>query len=60
MESEGPGKALIVLENSISSGRARSILKQMGWECVVCGDGDRAVDEYVPVSYTHLTLPTKA
>lgn len=47
MASEGPGKALIALENSISSGRARSILKQMGWECVVCGDGDRAVDEYV-------------
>ena len=29
MASEEPGKALIVLENSISSGRARSILKQL-------------------------------
>lgn len=62
MASEEPGKALIVLENSISSGRARSILKQMGWECVICGDGDIAVDEYVRVKpdmvLLGLELPT--
>ena len=62
MASEEPRKALIVLDSSISSGRARSILKQMGWECVICDDGDRAVDEYVRVKpalvLMGLELPT--
>ena len=39
--------ALVVVGNATSEGRIRSIMKHQGWRTEFCGDGDKAVDEYV-------------
>ena len=39
--------ALVVVGNATTEGRIRSIMKHQGWHTEFCGDGDKAVDEYV-------------
>jgi len=47
MSNEEQPLALVVVGNATTEGRIRSILKHQGWRTEFCGDGDKAVDEYV-------------
>jgi len=47
MSSEEQPLALVVVGNATVEGRLRSILKNQGWKTETCGDGDKAVDEFV-------------
>ena len=47
MSNEEQPLALVVVGNATSEGRIRSIMKHQGWRTEFCGDGDKAVDEYV-------------
>ena len=47
MSSEEQPLALVVVGNATTEGRIRSIMKHQGWRTEFCGDGDKAVDEYV-------------
>jgi len=47
MPSEEQPLALVVVGNATTEGRIRSIMKHQGWRTEFCGDGDKAVDEYV-------------
>ena len=47
MSSEEQPLALVVVGNATVEGRLRSILKNQGWRTETCGDGDKAVDEFV-------------
>ena len=47
MLSEEQPLALVVVGNATVEGRLRSILKNQGWRTETCGDGDKAVDEFV-------------
>ena len=47
MSSEEKPLALVVVGNATVEGRLRSILKNQGWRTETCGDGDKAVDEFV-------------
>ena len=47
MSSEEQPLALVVVGNATVEGRLRSILKNQGWRTEACGDGDKAVDEFV-------------
>lgn len=62
MTSTSKPTALIVLRNRISAGRIHSILHQRGWLTELCGDGDRAVDQYVNLKpdlvFIGLDIPT--
>ena len=62
MTSISKPTALIVLRNQISAGRIQSILHQRGWLTELCGDGDRAVDQYVNLKpdlvFIGLDIPT--
>ena len=62
MTSTSKPTALIVLRNRISAGRIQSILHQRGWLTELCGDGDRAVDQYVNLKpdlvFIGLDIPT--
>ncbi len=62
MTSTSKPTALIVLRNQISAGRIQSILHQRGWLTELCGDGDRAVDQYVTLNpdlvFIGLDIPT--
>ena len=62
MTSTSKPTALIVLRNRISAGRIQSILYQRGWLTELCGDGDRAVDQYVNLKpdlvFIGLDIPT--
>lgn len=62
MTSTSKPTALIVLRNQISAGRIQSILHQRGWLTELCGDGDRAVDQYVNLKpdlvFIGLDIPT--
>ena len=62
MTSTSKPTALIVLRNQISAARIQSILHQRGWLTELCGDGDRAVDQYVNLKpdlvFIGLDIPT--
>lgn len=47
MSTEEQPLALVVVGNATTEGRIRSIMKHQGWRTEFCGDGDKAVDEYV-------------
>ena len=47
MSNEEQPLALVVVGNATTEGRIRSIMKHQGWRTEFCGDGDKAVDEYV-------------
>ena len=47
MSSEEAPLALVVVGNPTTEGRIRSIMKHQGWRTEICGDGDKAVDEFV-------------
>jgi len=47
MSIEEQPLALVVVGNATTEGRIRSIMKHQGWRTEFCGDGDKAVDEYV-------------
>ena len=47
MSDEDQPLALVVVGNATTEGRIRSIMKHQGWRTEICGDGDKAVDEYV-------------
>ena len=47
MSSDEQPFALVVVGNATVEGRLRSILKNQGWKTETCGDGDKAVDEFV-------------
>ena len=47
MSNEEQPLALVVVGNATTEGRIRSIMKHQGWRTESCGDGDKAVDEYV-------------
>ena len=47
MSSEEQPLALVAVGNATVEGRLRSILKNQGWRTETCGDGDKAVDEFV-------------
>ena len=47
MSNEEKPLALVVVGNATTEGRIRSIMKHQGWHTEFCGDGDKAVDEYV-------------
>jgi CheY-like chemotaxis protein len=47
MSIEEQPLALVVVGNATTEGRLRSIMKHQGWRTEFCGDGDKAVDEYV-------------
>ena len=47
MSSEEAPLALVVVGNTTTEGRIRSIMKHQGWRTEICGDGDKAVDEFV-------------
>ena len=47
MSSEEAPLALVVVGNPTTEGRIRSIMKHKGWRTEICGDGDKAVDEFV-------------
>ena len=47
MSSAEQPLALVVVGNATVEGRLRSILKNQGWKTETCGDGDKAVDEFV-------------
>ena len=47
MSSEDAPLALVVVGNTTTEGRIRSIMKHQGWRTEICGDGDKAVDEFV-------------
>jgi CheY-like chemotaxis protein len=57
-----PRVALVVVANSIISGRIRDIMSRRGWGTEICHDGDKAVDEYVRLEpdmvFLSLDLPT--
>ena len=38
--------------------RRLQVLNAAGWVCYYCGGEANQVDHVIPVSYTHLTLPT--
>ena len=47
MSDEDQPLALVVVGHATTEGRIRSIMKHQGWRTEICGDGDKAVDEYV-------------
>ena len=47
MTSDEQPLALVVIGNHTTEGRIRSIMKHQGWRTEICGDGDKAVDEFV-------------
>ena len=47
VSSDDQPLALVVAGNATVEGRLRSILKNQGWNTETCGDGDKAVDEFV-------------
>ena len=47
MSIEEQPLVLVVVGNATTEGRIRSIMKHQGWRTEFCGDGDKAVDEYV-------------
>ena len=47
MSNEEQPLALVVVGNATTEGRIHSIMKHQGWRTEFCGDGDKAVDEYV-------------
>ena len=55
-------KGLALTRKAISTGKWKklriTILDRDGWQCVQCGKPGDTVDHIIPVSYTHLTLPT--
>ena len=47
MSDEDQPLALVVVGHATTEGRIRSIMNHQGWRTEICGDGDKAVDEYV-------------
>ena len=62
MEAADKHTALIVHGSDVTAKRIRSILQTRGWESTICGDGDKAVDEYVRMKpsmvFMGLNIPT--
>ncbi len=62
MEAADKRTALIVHGSDVTAKRIRSILQTRGWESTICGDGDKAVDEYVRMKpsmvFMGLNIPT--
>ena len=62
MEAADKRTALIVHGSDVTAKRIRSILRTRGWESTICGDGDKAVDEYVRMKpsmvFMGLNIPT--
>ena len=62
MEAADKHTALIVHGSDVTAKRIRSILRTRGWESTICGDGDKAVDEYVRMKpsmvFMGLNIPT--
>ena len=56
MSSNEQPLALVVVGNATVEGRLRSILKNQGWKTETCGDGDKAVDEFVNLRPTLVFL----
>ena len=54
------GDGVIFIKEPDGNNFAKMIIYNSdGSEAQMCGNGIRCLVEYIPVSYTHLTLPTK-